>query len=355
MDEGGTSVITNLIAASVYMLAAFCAFVEILNRCLIHVKESRFKAPMIGLCFLGAMIGSGILGYGHGFSLWVLFPVMALMAVGASEVQCLVIRRSHRGDPPVEITDGTITLTKPFTTTALKVVRYEVHWPDWKGRPARIAHISDLHVNPWLDQSYYLAAMERVNALEPDLVLITGDYLTHFEYADRLPAILSRVTSRLGTFGILGNHDHWEGAEQVGRIVEDAGVTLLGNSCRRIGIGENRLAICGCEEPWADWKWEAPVVAPGEMMIVLTHTADNIYRISHAGAAAAFAGHYHGGQLKIPFLGSVVVPSVYGRRFDHGHFVVNGTHLFVTAGIGAAKPPLRVYCKPDILVVDLKA
>jgi len=58
---------------------------------------------------------------------------------------------------------------------------------------------------------------------------------------------------------------------------------------------------------------------------------------------------------RLPFLGSIVVPSLYGRRFDHGHFVVNGTHLFVSSGIGVSSPQFRLFCRPDIFIVDVLA
>jgi predicted MPP superfamily phosphohydrolase len=87
--------------------------------------------------------------------------------------------------------------------------------------------------------------------------------------------------------------------------------------------------------------------------VVLTHTADNIYRLRHGGAALVFAGHYHAGQIRLPWLGSLVVPSAFGRLFDHGHFLLGRTHLFVTAGIGAGSPAFRICCPPDVLVVDL--
>jgi len=58
-------------------------------------------------------------------------------------------------------------------------------------------------------------------------------------------------------------------------------------------------------------------------------------------------------QIRVPLLGSIIVPSVYGRRFDHGHFIVNGSHLFVAGGIGAANPAFRIYCQPDLFIVDI--
>ena len=89
-----------------------------------------------------------------------------------------------------------------------------------------------------------------------------------------------------------------------------------------------------------------------DFIIALSHTPDNIYDLAKLRVTAVFSGHTHGGQLRMPWLGALVVPSVYGRRFDQGHFLVDGTHLFVSAGIGADHPPFRVGCPPDILVVD---
>jgi predicted MPP superfamily phosphohydrolase len=122
-----------------------------------------------------------------------------------------------------------------------------------------------------------------------------------------------------------------------------------------VAIGDASLRICGCEEPWSERDWNLPQGGTGEPILALTHTADNIYRLNRDGVNVVFAGHSHAGQIQIPWLGPLVVPSDHGRCFDHGHFVIRGTHLFVTAGVGVAGPPLRIYCQPDIFVVDFKA
>jgi hypothetical protein len=248
-----------------------------------------------------------------------------------------------------------VSLTQPFTTTELQVAHYEVDCPYLKGRGFTIAHLSDLHVTGDLPRDYYVAVMERVNQAQPDLVFITGDFVTKLEFVSLVPGILEVVTSRLGVFAILGNHDYWADASRVANAVRSAGVVLLHNGCQRVHVSDcDDVLICGCEDPWGETRWQAPIIAAGDVVLVLTHTADNIYRLSRAGVTAAFAGHYHAGQFKIPLLGSVVIPSKYGRRFDHGHFVVDGTHLFVTSGIGAAMPSFRVYCQPDIFVVRFR-
>jgi uncharacterized protein len=169
----------------------------------------------------------------------------------------------------------------------------------------------------------------------------------------------------------LGNHDYWASGDEVADAVRSAGVTWLGDRCLRLLVQNNTgrtaagspgeaiskgspLRVCGCERPWSPQEWHAPALETGELTLWLTHTPDNIYELSGPAVAAVFAGHYHAGQIRLPGLGSVVVPSAYGRLFDHGHFVVNGTHLFVTAGVGAAVPPFRVYCQPDVFIVDIR-
>ena len=86
---------------------------------------------------------------------------------------------------------------------------------------------------------------------------------------------------------------------------------------------------------------------------MLSHTPDNVFRLAERGASLVFSGHTHGGQIRLPGFGSVVVPSRFGGLFDEGHFQVDGTELFVSTGIGADMPILRIYCQPQILVVDL--
>jgi predicted MPP superfamily phosphohydrolase len=156
----------------------------------------------------------------------------------------------------------------------------------------------------------------------------------------------------LGKFGVLGNHDHWAGAERVAARVAEGGVRLLGNSVCTLPLpGGGELMLGGCEDPWGRPRWRAPD-AQGRPLMILAHTADNVWKLARCGALAVFAGHYHAGQGRLPWIGSVLVPSRYGRLFDHGHFTVGQTHLFVTAGVGCASPPVRIYCQPDITAVD---
>jgi hypothetical protein len=97
------------------------------------------------------------------------------------------------------------------------------------------------------------------------------------------------------------------------------------------------VIITGTDAPWGG---NAPVFeSDADVRIVLSHTPDNIYDLSRRGATAVFSGHYYGGQLRLPVIGALVIPSRYGRRFDRGRFHVDGTNLVVSSGVGADNAP----------------
>lgn len=348
------------------LVAGGCAYLFFLNRYLIEIKDRGRKFPIIATSLVSAALGSALFGYFSAGTLWMALPAAVLAATLLGEVRKAVIRRRCRGEPPAALSSTGISLARPVTTTDLAVARYVIACPGWEGRDLRIAHVSDFHANHHLPLAYYESAMRRVAETQPDLVFLTGDFVSKREFAPMLPGFLSLARGRLGTIAVLGNHDYWASSAEVAEAVRSAGITWIGNGCRHLVVegrtGETEdapgaakgapLRICGCEEPWAADEWHPPQA--GALTLVLTHTPDNIYKLSGPAVAAVFAGHYHGGQIRVPGLGSLVVPSAYGRLFDHGHFVVNGTHLFVTAGVGAAVPPFRVYCQPDVFIVDIR-
>jgi hypothetical protein len=352
------------------------------------MRDARHKSVLIRAGGLLSVAVAGALGYLAAGTAWMIVPAAILTITALGEVRRLIVRRRCAGAPPVEVENGGVSWRKPTTTTDLALARYIVSVPNWRGQTLRIAHVSDLHLNSHLPLAYFEDAVRRVAAAEPDLIFYTGDFITHVAFVDLVPRVLALARGRLGTFGILGNHDYWAGAATVAEAVAAAGVTLLGDGSVRVRAGDgNSVLITGCEAPWSHRTGQGETLsaavhptaaevarsetghsklfsgqmampgsapAPGELALMLTHTPDNIYRLSRLGYAAIFAGHYHAGQIRLPRLGALVVPSRYGRRFDHGHFVVNGTHLFVTSGVGSAEPPMRIYCQPDVFIVDIR-
>ena len=344
----------RLISVFLALAVGACIYLFLLNRYLLLMTDGGLKLPISRGTMVMIGLGSAAFGYWAAGTLWMLVPVVVLAAAGAGELRRWLIRRRTRGAPPVESINHGVTWNKPNTTTDLAVLRYELPIRGWRGPDLRIVHVSDLHVDGNLPESYYSDTLARVAEAAPDLLIYTGDFVRKAQDAVALPDVLSSVKGRLGTLAVLGNHDYWSDAGRVADAVQSAGVTWLGNGNRRISIGGHTLLVGGYEGPWSTAPWTPPQVSPGELALMLTHTPDNIYRLSRLGFAAVFAGHYHAGQLRLPWIGSLVIPSRLGRRFDHGHFVVNDTHLFVSAGVGSAEPPVRLYCQPDVFVVDVK-
>jgi predicted MPP superfamily phosphohydrolase len=272
------------------------------------------------------------------------------MALG--ELRLALERRKHRGASPTARSGPNLALQRPLTTTDLRTLHYRVELPGWRGPRFRIVHLSDLHVDRKLPIDYYMGVVERVQRAEPELVFITGDFVTDLECISLLPGILNGLSGTRGTYAILGNHDYWADPDLVAAVVREGGIHILHNGWERLSLGGGTIVLQGCERPWNRERHPLPHIQTGELALGLSHTADNVYRLSRYGLAAVFCGHYHGGQLQIPGFGPLVVPSRYGRRFHQGHFSVDGAHLFVSAGVGVGRPPLRVYCQPDFLIVD---
>jgi predicted MPP superfamily phosphohydrolase len=347
------------------LLIGLGLYLAVINRALSYMRHSVSK-PLISLTLLIALPGGlAWLGYAGGWlGRWLI--CLAVLGLIIGEVYLIWVRRRHIGAPPVARQGPKPSVFRPVTTTDLAILHYTIpitgtdHRSDHRPqgcqpseRRLRIAHVSDLHVNADLGLDYYPQLMDRVSQAQPDLVFITGDFITDLEFAGQLPGLLRRLHSRYGIYAILGNHDHWAGAPEVIQAVSSAGVEVIGNGSRRLLLEDGlSLTILGCEEPWSPDRWVAPEIKNGDLALALSHSADQIYDLNRAGAHAVFSGHYHAGQFQLPLVGPLLVPSRYGRRFYQGHYVIGKTHLFVSAGAGAADPPLRLYCQPDVIVVD---
>jgi predicted MPP superfamily phosphohydrolase len=277
-------------------------------------------------------------------------PVAILAIIALGEIRGTALRRSYSASPPVSVSRAPASWWQPVTTTRLIARRYAIEVEGLPVPRLRVAQVSDLHVGGGLPVEYYRSAFDLAAAHEPDVVVVTGDFVSRDADLGPLGEVLGAVTPpRLGAFAILGNHDHWVSAERVRRIVEDAGFQLVHGRCHPLGLSaDHDVFVGGDEQPWGPPLTSYP---PSGVTLVLSHTPDNVYRHSRAGAV--FAGHVHGGQFRLPGLGALAIPSRYGRRFDRGHFRVGNAHLFVSSGVGGI--PLRLWCEPDILIVDLVA
>ena len=345
----------RIVEIGAWFAAAACLWLVAVNRWLIHWVDGPMKTIAMAAA-LPLVTGTAVYcAFGPHRALWRPAPFLLLGLLAAGEVRRAILRHRAQASPPTPIRAAPRHAWRPLTTTSLSVLRYQARLPGLGDARLRVAHLTDLHLSRRIPFEHFQAALRAAAASEPDLLLLTGDFVSRRQSLDLLEMLpIEHVQPRYGAFAVLGNHDYWTCAEEVREILEDKGIYMIAGQCRRIPLDDGAaVQVCGTDHPWGPGL-DDPLRQPGPPPLVLSHTPDNIYDLAERGAAAVFSGHYHGGQLRLPGLGALVVPSRYGRRFDRGHFRVESTHLFVSSGVGADSPPLRLYCPPDVLIVDFE-
>lgn len=231
----------------------------------------------------------------------------------------------------------------------------------------RIAHLSDLHIGNGLHGEALSALVERVVALSPDLVAITGDL---FDYEpDAVPdgaRRLGALRARLGVFAVLGNHDGYVGREWVaGCLAEHApGLCLLRGAWQPLPAGAP-CYVAGFDDPGHDWTLhgeDLPAVTelarslPRDgPALLLAHRPEVFPQAAREGFAVVLSGHYHGGQIAVPGAAERWNVGHLFSDFPNGAYRLGDSHLYVSRGIGFAGPRVRVGAHPELAVLTLGA
>ena len=233
----------------------------------------------------------------------------------------------------------------------------------WQGK--RLAHVSDIHVGPRVSDDYSIKSFQRLANLKPDVVVVTGDFVSHFKRggisADQVHAVYSHLPQgAAATLGILGNHDYgptWSDAKEARKIaglMTDHGVKILRNET----VDVNGLEIIGLDELWAgrcDAAAGLETSSPDAARLVLCHNPDAADRDMWGGYQGwILAGHTHGGQCRSPFLPPFILP-VANKRYTAGEIdLYDGRHLYISRGLGHSIA-LRFNVRPEITLFRLVA
>jgi len=223
----------------------------------------------------------------------------------------------------------------------------------------RMALVSDLHHGPAVPAWWLERVAERVAELDPDLVVLGGDFVSHARSdLNGLEQVLARFRARDGAVAVLGNHDHWVDPDLVGSVVERSGATLLLNRHRLIRRGAGRLAVGGVDDftHGAVRPDEAFAGVPSDVpRLLVSHNPDLIeYLPAGLRVDVMLSGHTHNGQAQLPLVGPLTVPSQFGRKYLHGLARFGETWLYVSAGVGSAWVP-RWRNPPEVPVIRLLA
>ncbi|MEA3459468.1 MAG: metallophosphoesterase [Chloroflexota bacterium] len=234
-----------------------------------------------------------------------------------------------------------------------------------------IVQLSDIHLGPWVGQGNVRRAVQLANSLHPDLVVLTGDFVYRSaDYAVPCAQELSRLQSRYGIYAVLGNHDLWEGADEVAENLRRVGIEVLRDGRVAIGVKGARLWLLGVDDPGygftKGWRrdelesvWEGGLpwlrrtlraLPPDEVKVLLLHNPD-FARVLPKGVDLVLSGHSHGGQVRLPFLG----PLFTGVRRENASGLrrEGNAWLYVNRGIGVIFPPVRFLCRPEITLLRL--
>jgi len=232
----------------------------------------------------------------------------------------------------------------------LEVTRLEL--PTAKLAPGarlRIVHLSDLHAeaaSPLLD-----GLADRVNALEPDLVVFTGDTLNEEQALPAVRRLFAGIRARYGLFAVRGN---WDTALWANEDLFSGVATELRG--RPLTLPELGLTLCG--DFWGNGGSLEGCLrsAPEGLRVVAYHTPDLVEELARLEPDLYLAGHTHGGQVRLPFWGAVVTMSSFGKRYEAGLYQVGASALYVSRGLGTEggdAPPVRFLCRPELAVIDL--
>jgi uncharacterized protein len=224
--------------------------------------------------------------------------------------------------------------------------------PEWDGLTLLL--LSDLHFHGTPSRVYFDRVLDELAAgPTPDLVCLAGDFVDTDTHHQWIQPLLGRLRAKEAKLAILGNHDKYHDPDRVRSELTAAGYTVLGNAWREITVRGVPCVAVGHEGPWFAPPPDFSGAPLGPFRLCLSHTPDNFYWGQANAIGLMLCGHVHGGAIRVPLIGSIFVPSVYGRRFDQGVFEENGTAMVVSRGV-SGKEPLRFRCNPQAIRITLK-
>jgi predicted MPP superfamily phosphohydrolase len=229
------------------------------------------------------------------------------------------------------------------------------------GKPIRVTLLSDTHYPRYASFRMVRRAIEKSNAFEPDYVFLLGDFFDKHRHQpavlpDHIGALFQGIQSRGGVFGVLGNHDYWFNANAIRKaLAEETEIRLIDNQSVRLEIPGELIYLSGVGDVLAqDVHYEKAVidVPQNASIILLSHNPDVVEEITDPRVFVQFSGHTHGGQVRLPFIGALKVPSKFGNRYAKG-LVKSGSHLlYVNSGICSMKW-VRFLCPPEVTWVEI--
>jgi predicted MPP superfamily phosphohydrolase len=221
----------------------------------------------------------------------------------------------------------------------------------------RIVQLSDLHHSPFTGSAQIEHAIETANSLKPDIVALTGDYVSHESaYAVPCADLLGRLRARYGVYAVLGNHDHWTDAALITDLFRAEGIRVLINEGMRFEQRGASFWLAGVDDTMVGLE-DLPLALAGssddEMKLLLAHNPVILRRAARAGVDLVLSGHTHGGQVTLRSERSA--SGRPRRRLLRGLGRQGNTQIYVTRGLGTVVLPIRYGCPPEVSLLELRS
>jgi uncharacterized protein len=266
-----------------------------------------------------------------------------------------VLRVAYRGDWPARawgLVPG---------ATRVDVVRHTLPLLPANGsprRPLRLAFASDLHLGPTTPQRTLDHAFDALAAIEPDVLLLGGDYV----FLDATPRLVDELARRIEMvpaklkLAVMGNHDLWTRHDLIEQALARVSVRVLINEAVRLPPPWDDVAILGIDEPWTgDPDANAAIAACGDaaLKLAIAHAPEAMPMLRGRGVSLLMCGHTHGGHLALPGGRPIAIWGAEGRRYPHGLHAFDDLHMFVSRGVGGVEIPFRTWAPPDVAAITI--
>ena len=237
--------------------------------------------------------------------------------------------------------------------------------PEFDG--LRVTQISDLHFRPYTGEREIRAAVKAVQETKPDVIVLTGDYVTStwmFDLGRRTAdgiedcaEILKQLTAPLGVYAILGNHDWGTDPDRISHALRECGIKVLRNEAAAIERGKSRLWIAGTDCAFfnhADMDKTLAPIRDEDAVLLLAHEPDFADHAARYPVDLQLSGHSHGGQIVAPFVGPPHLPRL-AKKYVRGRYRVGQMELYTNRGIGLVGLPMRYQAAPEVTLIRLQS
>ena len=248
-----------------------------------------------------------------------------------------------------------------------RVIRKQIALRRWPSRMDgfTVAVLSDFHYDPYFSVHPIRVAVEITNRLRPDLIALTGDFVSAPWFGDRAKGaalaepcaqLLQKLEAPRGVWAVLGNHDAYTDPGRVTETLRAVGIPVLSNRSTPIETDGARFWLSGVDdvlEGNADLAVTLDGVPSDEAVVLLAHEPDYADLVASYPVDLQISGHTHGGQVRIPFLRPLYLP-LLAKKYVWGQYQVRGLTLYTNAGVGTVQVPVRWNCPPEVTHITLR-